>query len=140
MNNTSIVMSAEALAKLFEKLRGNFVAAVPVDRPEHAKLVVMLQQRLAVFLEVSQPCLPHLWVVVRSPCQRLARDIIFAIDLWCVECGVVDTSRCLVYPAVAYAIDDYVTRSVEVDYHVDGHDVVELYRLHGGSWEAVEYE
>lgn len=44
------------------------------------------------------------------------------------------------YPAIADAIDDDVGWCVEVDYEIDGYNVVELYCLDGGAREAVEDE
>ena len=97
--------------------------------PEETKSIIVLQEGHASGLELLQSGLPDLFIVILPLRQGLAGDIVFACDLWRIEGGVIHSSRRSVHPSVRDALQDNVSRGVEVHYHVDWDKRIKLSRL-----------
>jgi hypothetical protein len=131
---------AKSPAEFLKQFRRDLVTTVPFHLPQNAELVVVFEQRLVVLLEALQPCLPHLWVIIRASSERLACDIVLALNFGRVECRVVNSPRRFVYPAIADAIDDDVGGRIQIHDQINGHDRIQLDCLTRGPGEAVQYE
>ena len=136
----AISCQSESLVELIEELRSDLVTAVAIDTPENTKLVVVFQQRLAGLFEFLQTSRPSLWAVIVSLHQRFTGYIVFAVNLGCVEGGVVYSTGCGVDPTITDAIEDDRSRSVQLDNKVDGNHLVELNGLIDGAREAIKDE
>jgi len=84
---------------LFEQFRTDFVARIALDAEKAALFFVVLEEGRAGFLELLQPLLPRVDRIVGPLRQRFPGYIVFAVDLWRVEIGVVYSPRRCVYPA-----------------------------------------
>lgn len=131
---------SKSLVELVKEFRRDFITAVAIDAPENTKLVIVFQQRLAGLFELLQTSRPSLWTVIVSLNQRFTGDIIFAVNLGCIEGSVVYSTGCGVDPAIADAIEDDRSRSIQLDNKVDGNHLVELNGLIDGAGEAIQDE
>lgn len=100
----------------------------------------MLEKWPTSLLELPQPGHPGLRIIVRSPCQRLARNVIPAGHSRRIEGIIIHSSGWRMYKTVTYPVEDDGRRSNDVDDQVDVDLRVKLCSLRGRPREAIEDE
>lgn len=100
----------------------------------------MLDQLPTRLIEFPQALAPHVLVVIVALGQRLAGDVVPAVDLGPVEGRVVDAAARGVHPAAGDPGQDDLEGCGERDDQVDGDRGVEGGGLRGGAWKPVEDE
>ena len=132
--------SAKPPPDLLKQLRTDLITRIALHLPQTPLLLIVIQQRPARLLKLSQPLRPRLKRVILPLRQRLPSDIVLARDLGRIETGIVDPSRRLVDPARRYPRENHRRRRNEVNDEVDWNERVETVRLAGCAGEPIEDE
>lgn len=132
-------MSETALKGLVE-LRADFIAAHALDLEQDALFGVVVEQRLAVLLELLEACAVRLLVVVRALGEGLSGDVVAAGNAGPVESCVVHAAGRLVHPSAGDALENDGEWSLDGNDQVHGDDLFKCDCLGDSSGIAIQHE